>query len=170
MTTPQAADEARTRIREMIKSIATCMFVTTDEDGRMRSRPMYAQSLEDGRDVVWFFTKAGSPKNDEIGHDGRVLLAFARPDRNEYVSIRGTAEVVRDVETQKALWSAMIRVWFPQGPESEEVSLIRVELEGAEYWDSPASAVVFAYGYAKAVLTGRPPKGGDNEKTRFNAA
>jgi hypothetical protein len=34
-------------------------------------------------------------------------------------------------------------------------------METAEYWESPSSAAVHAYGYMKAVMTGKPPSPGD---------
>lgn len=73
-------EEMRQKVREMIQGITVCMFVTVDEDGSLRSRPMRAQVQpdRDGR-TLWFYSKSSSPKNEEIGHDGRVLLAYADP-------------------------------------------------------------------------------------------
>ena len=56
---------------------------------------------------------------------------------------------------------------FPGGPEDPKIALIRVECEGAEYWDSPSSTLVHAYGYLKAVTTGEPPHPGANDKVDF---
>ena len=39
--------------------------------------------------------------------------------------------------------------------------LIRVEAESAEYWDTPTSAVVYAFGYLKALATGKPSHAGE---------
>ena len=48
-----------------------------------------------------------------------------------------------------------------------EIALIAVDVEGAEYWDSPSSTVLHAYGYVKAIATGTPPSGGENAKVSF---
>ena len=45
----------------------------------------------------------------------------------------------------------------PHGPRDLSIGLIRVHPETGEYWDSPSGAVMYLYGYAKAVLTGRTP-------------
>lgn len=58
-------------------------------------------------------------------------------------------------------------MWFPDGPDDSAIALIEVRVETAEYWDSPSSAMVYAYGYAKARLTGTPPDLGENETVRF---
>ena len=44
------------------------------------------------------------------------------------------------------------------------IRLIHVEVDRAEYWDSPASVLAFALGYAKAVVTGETPHIGENAK------
>jgi general stress protein 26 len=86
------------------------------------------------------------------------------------VSISGHAQVVRDLAKQKELWSEPLRVWFPGGPEAPEVALVKVTVDGAEYWDSPSSTFVHAYGYLKAVTTGKPPAPGENDKVDFTKA
>jgi general stress protein 26 len=158
--------EAKRKVWEMVREVQVAMMVTMDEEGRFRGRPMRGSQKEfDG--VLWFFTQAGTPKTDEVNQDERVLLAYSDPSNQNYVSIYGHAETVRDVEMQKRLWSEPMRTWFPGGPEAPEVALLKVTCEGAEYWDSPSSTLVHAYGYIKAVTTGEPPHPGDNDKVDF---
>ena len=60
-----------------------------------------------------------------------------------------------------------MRAWFPEGPEDPSLTLIAVEVAGAEYWDAPSSKMLHAYGYVKAMATGKPPQGGENAKVSF---
>lgn len=169
MTKPRNDDEARIKMREMINDIGVAMFVTHDGE-RLRSRPMQHMAFdEDGR-TLWYFTKAGTPKVDEIGADGRVMLGYSAPNKQDYVSVSGQAEVLQDEAKAKAIWSEAARVWFPDGPSSPDLALIKVTLDGGEYWDANAWSIVYAYGYAKAMLTGKPPEGGEIGKARFAAA
>ncbi|WP_149537295.1 pyridoxamine 5'-phosphate oxidase family protein [Siccirubricoccus phaeus] len=159
--------EAKRKVWDMIKDVEVAMMVTQDSEGRFRGRPMRAVNREfDG--VLWFFATAGAPVTGETAEDGRVLLAYADPRGQNYVSIYGTAEVVKDPAKQKQLWSEPLRVWFPGGAEDPKVALIRVDCEGAEYWDAPSSTLVHAYGYLKAVTTGQPPHPGANDKVDLN--
>ncbi len=166
MAETRSDHEARAKVWEMIQEVEVAMMVTMDGEGRFRSRPMRAVKLEPG-DELWFFAAAGSPATGEITDDDRVLLAYADPRRQNYVSIFGSAEVVKDAARQKALWSEPLRTWFPGGPEDPKVALIRVQVSGAEYWDSPSSTLVHAYGYLKAVTTGQAPNPGANDKVDF---
>lgn len=152
------------KIRDLIKGIRFAMLTTVDTDGSLRSRPMAAQELEfDGE--LWFFTGASSPKVGEVERDHRVNVSFADPDDNTYVSISGTARLVRDKAKAKELWNPALKAWFPQGLDDPELALLRVEVEKAEYWDSPSSKMVQLYGLVKATLTGkRPDNIGEHEK------
>lgn len=167
MAAPKTEDDIRARTRELMQDVGLCMFTTVDGEGRMRARPMALMGLDEDSATAWFFTAAGTPKAQEIGHDGRVLLAFASTTQQDYVSAYGTAEMRRDPAKARALWSEGARAWFPDGPESPNLALIAVRIEGAQYWDSPSSAVIHAYGYAKALLTGEPPRAGEVQKARF---
>lgn len=159
--------EARRKVWDMIRDVEVAMMVTLDGQGRMRGRPMRAVSTKDFSGTLWFFTSQPSPKTEEIGHDERVLLAYADPKTQDYVAVSGSAQVVRDPAKQKELWSEPLRAWFPAGPDDPRAALLKVEVEGAEYWDAPSSTFVHAYGYVKARLTGEPPQAGENDKVAF---
>lgn len=158
-------DEARIKVREMLDSIRTCMLVTQTTDGAMQARPMAHQAIEG--DTVWFFHVAGTPKSLQIAQDSDVLLAASNPSSQDYVSVKGKARTLKDPAKAKALWSESARVWFPKGAEDPELELIAVTIHGAEYWDSPSSAALHAYGYVKALATGERPTGGENQKVSF---
>ncbi|MBS7809429.1 pyridoxamine 5'-phosphate oxidase family protein [Roseococcus pinisoli] len=165
MTQHISDDEARIKVRELIKDIGFVMLVTTDQEGSLSSRPMAVMAVEG--DKVWFFTDANSPKTMEIGRDHEVLLACANPSGQAFVSVSGRARVLQDEAKQKELWSEGARLWFPKGHKSENLALIEVDMLGAEYWDSPGSKVLFAYGYVKALVAGKTPETGENAKVRF---
>jgi general stress protein 26 len=125
---------------------------------------MVAVQVQEPYDELWFFTRDDSPKIREIARNPEVLLSYAEPKGNNYVSIAGTAGIVNDRAKIKTLWSEWMRTWFPQGPDDAHIALIRVNAVRAEYWDAPSSAFVYAYGYVKARLTGEMPKAGEHRK------
>jgi general stress protein 26 len=159
--------EDRQKIWELLKGIGVAMLVTQDAEHKLSARPMAAANRDFSDGTLWFFARQGSPKLDELAESRNILLAYAHPGKQDYVSLSGQARVVRDQKKVKELWSEHARVWFPKGPDEGDIVLIAVEVETAEYWDSPSAAVVYAYGYAKAALTGEPPKMGENRKVAF---
>jgi general stress protein 26 len=159
-------DEVR-KVWDLMKRCKFAMLTTTQEDGSLHARPMATLSQQGFDGTVWFFTQASSPKVGEVDRHEEVNLAYSDPDKQNYVSVAGTAHVVRDKAKAKELWSEPLRTWFPKGLDDPELALLRVDMKSAQYWDSPSSAVVHAYGYVKAALTGTPPNPGDHGTVRI---
>jgi general stress protein 26 len=91
-------------------------------------------------------------------------LSYASPDDNAYVSVSGTAEIVKDKAKMEELWNPILKAWFPDGLETPGICLLKVTAEQAEYWDSPNSKIVQIAGFVKAMVTGKSADGGENEK------
>ena len=148
--------EGAAKLYEMIKDMRVCMMTTVEPDGSLHSRPMYSHKADSHGDI-WFFSRARDPKIQELKADSQINLAFSDPNAQDYVSVSGKAEIIRDQAKVKELWSEGLRTWFPQGPDDPNIALIRVHPSGGEYWDSPSRTLLHLYGYAKARLTGEPP-------------
>ena len=161
----QTADAASIKkVSELIKDIKVAML-TSEDGGTLRSRPMVAAQKEFAGEL-FFFTRASAPKVGEVEEHDRVNVSYADAHHQNYVSLSGTAKVVRDAEVIQAHWSEAMRTWFPKGSKDPDLAILKVTVEQAEYWDAPSSAMVYLYGYAKAVTTGKPPHPGENEKLR----
>jgi general stress protein 26 len=144
-------DETRERFLHLLSDFDTAMLVTVDREGRLRSRPMQIARTEPTGDL-WFVTSLASGKTEEIAAD--VRCAVALQSKRHFVSITGTAELVRDPDLVNQLWSDAWRPWFPHGPEDPEVVLIHFEAEEAEYWDtSGIHGARQLFRAAKAVVT-----------------
>lgn len=158
--------EDKNKVWELIKDIKVALLVTRGDGGRLHGRPM-AAAQTDFSGELWFMSHDSTPKLGELSNDEHVLLAYSEPKSQNYVSVSGTASISRDRAEIKRLWSEPMRVWFPKGPEDDNIALIKVSIESAEYWDAPAAAWVYAYGYVKARVTGEPPKSGENKVVTF---
>jgi general stress protein 26 len=141
------------------------MLVTRTPEGTLRSRPMALQDAEfDGS--FWFFSKDNDGKAEEITADPQVNISFSKPDDQEYVSISGRAELIKDPAKMKELWKPVYKAWFPDGLKDPHITLLHVQAEKAEYWDPPSSPVVYAYRLAKQAVTGHtdPPQPKEHAK------
>jgi general stress protein 26 len=167
-TSKDSADSNVRKLGELIKDVKVAMLTTVGEDGAMHACPMMTQEVAfDGS--LWFFTRKSSAKIHNIERDPGVNLVYANPDDQRYVSVAGRAELVEDQAKIDELWSPAYEMWFQGGKENPEVSLIRVEVESAEYWDAPSSAVVYLAGFAKSLITGKKPsKVGEHQKLEIH--
>jgi general stress protein 26 len=159
-----ASSKEFAKLKELIDEIKIGMLTTEDTDGTLRSRPLQTRTV-DNDGSLWFFTSRTSPKVAEASADGwRVNVSYSHPGKMDYVSISGRATLVDDRERMKALWTKWVEVFFPKGLNDPDLALLRVDIEKAEYWDSPGTAVGRAYAVAKALATGDTDATGDNVK------
>ena len=164
MATPQTRSDDLQKLRELVMDIDFCMLTTIDEDRDLHSRPMSVNGEIDPDGDLWFFTSASSHKVSEIAKSPKVNVSFADPDNQHYVSISGTAELITDRAKIDELWKPEFKMWFPNGKDDPDVALLRVNLEKAEYWDSPSSTFAYALNFVSSVVTGKEPDQGENRK------
>ena len=162
--TPAERQQAIAKLGKLIAEVKYAMLTTADEDGTLRSRPMATQNADDFDGYLWFFTRASSPKAGEVEREHQVNVAYAEPKDQTFVSVSGTANLVRDKAKAEALWTPAMKAWFPKGLEDPDVALLKVHVEKAEYWDTPNSTFVHVVGFVKATVTGKAYKPGVNEK------
>jgi general stress protein 26 len=158
-------EEAIKKLNYLIEDIDFAMLTTID-GGILRSRPMQTQDFEFDGDL-WFFTSSKTHKIEEIEKDNRVNVSYAAPETNTYVSVSGTAEVVKDQAKIDEYWNDVLKAWFPEGRNAPDLVLLKINVEQAEYWDSSSSAIVQVAGFLKALATGERADGGKNEKVNF---
>jgi len=158
----QTLAEGMKKLEEMIQDIEIAMLTSVDEDGALRSRPMATQQRPfDGE--LWFFTYAQSHKVLEINKDHHVNVAYAAPAKNRYVSVSGLAHLVTDKAKIHALYNPVLKAWFPDGPETDGIALLKITVSSAEYWDAPNNAMVKVAGLVKATFTRQPYQPGEHD-------
>ncbi|HZJ52662.1 MAG TPA: pyridoxamine 5'-phosphate oxidase family protein [Myxococcaceae bacterium] len=149
------------QVGDLIRGIRVAMLTTVDGDGELHSRPMATQDVDfDG--TLWFFTAADSEKAAELEREARVNVSYADVDRSRYVSLSGSARLVRDRERIRELWKPFLKAWFPKGLDDPELALLEVAVTAGEYWDAPASRLVRLAGLVKGALTGTGMPGGEH--------
>lgn len=153
--------EAIKKLAELIKDIDIAMLTTVDEDGALRSRPMGTQQVEFDGDI-WFFTSDETGKVGEIARENRVNVSYAKPDKQRYVSVSGTAHLVYDRAKMEELWSPIYKAYFPKGLDDPALRLLKIRAEKAEYWES-SGLIPTILAFAQA-MAGKEADLGENEK------
>ena len=153
------------RVWEIMDDIAVCM-VTTHAGGKMRSRPMHAIP-DRPAGCIYFVTDTRGAKDEEIAAAPDVCLAFADIGDNTYLSVTGTAEMIRDPAKAEDMWSTEAQAWWPRGPNDPSVRVLRVVPEQAEYWDTRGNSITVALKLIAARVSGREPNLGENRKVNI---
>lgn len=156
-----------TQLSNLIREIQVAMMTTVGENNELHSRPMMAQEVDENGSL-WFFTSSETGKVQSIQNDQRVNLAYASPRDSKFVSVGGTATVVKDTAKAKELWTPAMKAWFPEGVTESDLVLIQVKIDSAEFWDAPAGKMVKLMKMAKAAITGQRYEASAGEHGRVN--
>ncbi len=148
---------------EKVKGIVIATLTTVAEDGTPHNRPMATQEA-DAEGNLWFFTDTNATKVNEIQKHAKASVSFVSTSDNRYVSAYGNAELVQDRQKVKDLWQPILKAWFPNGPDDPNVSLIKINVTDAEYWEGPSGIVGRIAALTSSIVSGKPHQGQTDEK------
>ena len=125
---PRAAPTRAEIIRAATAIIAKAHYaalVTIGEKGQPQARPVDPFAPE--KDLtIWIATKATTRKVDQISADPRVTLMYFDPANPGYVTIIGTAKVVRDPAEKAKHWKEEWTAFYKNKNRGDDYLLIRV--------------------------------------------
>ena len=146
--------DANEKIKELAKKADVCLFTTSLTSLPLTTRPMSTRDVDDDG-CIWFFSREGSKKNQEIALDNRVQLFYSNFSSSEYMSLYGKVSVIKDGAKAKELWSAIAKTWFNEGYDDPELTLLKVEPEDGYYWDTKDGKVISLIKMVTGAITGK---------------
>ena len=112
-------------------------FLATGDGDQPRVRPV-APIVEDDMSI-WVATSAGSRKVKQIKQNPKISLAFVQhPNGEKAATVVGEAEIVSDLEQKKRIWGLAPydpSQHFPEGPESEDYCLLKINIKKIDWWE-----------------------------------
>jgi general stress protein 26 len=153
-------------LARMINEVNVCMFTTTDDKGRISSRPMGTVHIDDENNI-FFFTNEYSEKIQEVSKDNAVNLIYAHPGKNIYINISGTCKIIIDKAKMKEFWNPLLKAWFPGGLDDPKLCLLKVVTEDAFYWNSSSNKMIVFANMLKAIVKGEKYEEGEMGKIKL---
>ncbi len=144
------ADADQDKLVELLKDMPIGMLTTFGAEGP-RSVPMARQEVDPSAEL-WFITARDTAHVRALQSEPTVALTFSA--RDSWVALSGRASVVEDQAKLEELWTTFAEAWMPEGPQDPNAVLLRVDVEQAEYWDTPGGKVASLLSFAKTKLTG----------------
>lgn len=123
-----------------LKNLDYCMFVTMKANGVHVSRPM-----SNNRDVKYsgenyFFTSDETSVLSDLEISREVNLAY---QGNElFISVSGKTEILRDQTAFEKHWRKSLDKWYPEGPRTKGLALIRVKAHSITVWKDNEEFIV----------------------------
>ena len=146
--------EAIDKLKSLVDAIMVCLFCTNlKTDDGSTCRPMSAIKVCD-QGNIWFFSEKSSEKNKAIEIDKNVQLFFSNPSKGNYLIVNGEAEIIFDETKIEELWTPAAKIWFKEGKEDPDISIIKVTPTTAYYWDTEGNRMINILKMVASVVTG----------------
>ncbi|MFC5284979.1 pyridoxamine 5'-phosphate oxidase family protein [Pedobacter alpinus] len=155
------------KLRNLIDYVNVAMLTSMKANGKFYSRPMNTMQLDDEGNV-FFFSDEHRPDVHDVLINNNVSVTYTNPENNTYIALQGKLFLNHDQEKINKLWIPAMKAWFPEGKEDPDLTLIRVEILKAEYWDSSASDMIVLFNMLKAIFKGETFSQGDHQKIDFD--
>jgi general stress protein 26 len=116
------------------------MFFTRAADGALAGRPMSNNGDVEYRGDSYFFSFETAHTIGDIEREPTVALSFAGKSgllgsRPLFISVQGSAALIRDKREFAAHWTKDLDEWFENGIDTPGVVLIRVTANRIHYWE-----------------------------------
>lgn len=155
-------DESWKKLRSMVDDIKVAMMVTGLEKTPINAIPMRTKKIDE-KGNVWFVSMANSEHNKNLQINDKVHLLYSDPDDNEFITLYGHAEIIKDRSVLEDLYSATTDNWF-DGVDDPKLTAIKVKPAEAYFWDSKTNKYVTLLKMGVGALTGNKQDVGEKGK------
>jgi general stress protein 26 len=146
--------EGIAKLKQLVETITTCFFCTDlNNPNGSTATIMTAQQVDDEGNI-WFFSGLDTDRNQIIKKDKKVQLFFSDTSKHFYLVATGEAEIVLDKAKMNELWNPFLKIWFNDGVNDKNISLIKVNAKNAYYWDNEGGKMVIFFKMIASVVTG----------------
>ncbi len=84
-----------------------------------------------------------------------MQLLYANDGSSEYLSLFGTAEILKDQAKVEELWTPWAKTWFNEGKDDPTITLLKVKPQEGHYWDTKNNKMVQMAKIAVGAVTGK---------------
>jgi general stress protein 26 len=117
--------------KSIIKTARYATLTTLDESGGPAARIVDPFPPEQEL-TLWVATNSRTRKAAQLARDGRVTLTYFDRAAEHYVTIAGTATLVRDLAARAARWKDEWKAFYENTYRGDDYLLIRIEPQRVE--------------------------------------
>ena len=133
-------------------------------DGRSHMQPMTAYCDKE-RGAIWFFTKKSTDLARQTAEGHYAMFSIMAKDQEFQACIGGELQPDHDLAKIEAFWNPIVSAWFPEGKGDPDLTLLKLVPVDAQVWVMRGGPLRFAFEIARANLTHREPRLGDEDHT-----
>lgn len=147
--------EAIEKLKDLVDYIDIGMLSTFQEGTDYPySIPMSRQEVdEDG--TLWFLFSSESETYRHLTRNNKISATFSDIRDYRFLSINGTAEILRDQARIDKYWNKFMEAWFEKGSQDETIRVLKVTPSEAHYWDNKTNKLMTLFKVAASALSGK---------------
>jgi len=147
--------EAIEKLKDLVNHIDIGMLSTFQEGTDYPySIPMSRQEVdEDG--TLWFLFSSESETYRHLTRNNKISATFSDIRDYRFLSINGTAEILRDQARIDKYWNKFMEAWFEKGSQDETIRVLKVTPAEAHYWDNKTNKLMTLFKVAASALSGK---------------
>ena len=142
------------KIKQIVNDVKFCFFCTNPENQNSAEATVMTAQTVDEHGKIWFFSGRDSDRNRNIKTNQNVQLYFSCPEKDAYLAVNATASIVFDREKMEELWNPILNIWFKDGVDDQNISLIQATAVNANYWDSKDGKMINFFKMIASAITG----------------
>lgn len=127
-----SAEETKKKILQLLEDAQGVWVASYGLNDYPDIRSMSVLERE-GMDVFWFSTTSDAKKIREFRQNPRVAIYGMLPEGLFEFRLFGNITLHTDLELKKRFWDEKFRFCWPDGPESDDIMIVRFETIGGEY-------------------------------------
>jgi general stress protein 26 len=134
------ADLTLDAISEKMRDIDIAVLSTRTAKGAIAGRPMSNNRQVEFDGDSYFFTLDDTGTVADLSSDPNVGLSYRSKSgplsmKPFFITLEGTAELIRDKARFADHWTKDLDVWFKDGIDTPGLVMIKVHAERLHYWD-----------------------------------
>jgi general stress protein 26 len=127
-------------VSEKMRDMDFAVLSTRTQGGAIAARPMSNNRQVDFDGDSFFFTLDSTRTVRDIERDANVGLSYqgksgALGMKPFFITIEGTAELIKDKGRFAEHWTKDLDAWFKDGIDTPGLALVKVRAERLHYWD-----------------------------------
>ena len=126
---------ARDQGLELVNNSKAVMLGTIGKDGFPQIKALMNMK-NDGLKEFWFSTNTSSKRVQCVKDDNRACVYFVDKDNFQGLMLKGTLEVLQDIESRKMLWNDASKRFYPLGVEDPDYSVLHFVADKGNYYSN----------------------------------
>ncbi len=133
-------------------------FLNVQSENGIIARPMMARFNDEDKTAIYFISGGEATQVEALSKDSKATVTMTDSSQKIYILVKGECTLTKSKEKIKPFWNAMTDVWFPEGLEHSDVTLIKLDIDTLECWDSSGNSVLKAIDMILAKINNRQPE------------